>query len=257
VLLHEMLREFATRLRARDGFPLSSRTYAAAEAELEDTIKQVAAKYEEQLAPLIARVWQDGVAELHADLRDWLKRAVQDPTWVPAYFELGFGRVDPQLDAASRTEPVVLDCGLRLRGAIDLVERRDDELRAVDYKSGQAPRPIGAIGGGRMLQPLLYALVLEKLFPELNVAGGQAYYCTARGEYRRIEVALGSRATHAAELVAHTIGDALAHGFLPAAPDKGACEYCDFASVCGPYEEQRIARKEGRLERLFQLRREA
>ena len=36
---------------------------------------------------------------------------------------------------------------------------------------------------------------------------------------------------------------ALAEPFLPAAPDEGACRWCDYQGVCGPYEEQRTARK--------------
>ncbi|MBL8112766.1 MAG: hypothetical protein JNK60_07775, partial [Acidobacteria bacterium] len=32
-------------------------------------------------------------------------------------------------------------------------------------------------------------------------------------------------------------------GFLPAHPRPGACTYCDFKDVCGPNEEERVARK--------------
>ena len=32
-------------------------------------------------------------------------------------------------------------------------------------------------------------------------------------------------------------------GFLPAAPNERACVWCDFRAVCGPHEEQRVARK--------------
>jgi hypothetical protein len=252
VLLHEMLRRFGERWREQGQWPISDALRADAEHELDVVVEDVAAKYGELLAPAIPRVWQDGVAQLRADLREWLARTVAEPSWEPAYFELGFGVSSEERDSASRPEPVVLDCGLQLRGAIDLVERQGDALRA-----GAAPAAFRGIDGGRALQPLLYALVLQKLFPDANVAGGQAYYCTARGDYRRIEVPLGEHAREAADLVANTIGEALSRGFFPAAPDKGACERCDFTSVCGPYEEQRVAKKEGRLERLVQLRRES
>jgi ATP-dependent helicase/nuclease subunit B len=32
-------------------------------------------------------------------------------------------------------------------------------------------------------------------------------------------------------------------GFLPAAPEKDACRWCDFRSVCGPREEERVSGK--------------
>jgi len=45
---------------------------------------------------------------------------------------------------------------------------------------------------------------------------------------------------------------ALAEGFLPAAPEDGACAWCDFLAVCGPFEETRTRRKPP--ERLVQLK---
>jgi ATP-dependent helicase/nuclease subunit B len=68
-------------------------------------------------------------------------------------------------------------------------------------------------------------------------------------------VPLDDEARNAAAVVAETIGDAIAKPFLPAAPAKGECQRCDFRGVCGPYEEQRTARKpQGSLEPLLTLR---
>jgi hypothetical protein len=44
-------------------------------------------------------------------------------------------------------------------------------------------------------------------------------------------------------LVVATIGQALADGFLPAAPEERACSWCDFRAVCGPLEEIRTKGK--------------
>jgi hypothetical protein len=42
---------------------------------------------------------------------------------------------------------------------------------------------------------------------------------------------------------------------LAAAPNEGACTWCDFRAVCGPSEEQRVARKpQDRLRDLIELR---
>ena len=55
--------------------------------------------------------------------------------------------------------------------------------------------------------------------------------------------------------VAEVIGQSLAEPFLPAAPDEGACRWCDYQTVCGPYEEQRTRRKwKPPLEGLAKLR---
>jgi CRISPR/Cas system-associated exonuclease Cas4 (RecB family) len=44
-------------------------------------------------------------------------------------------------------------------------------------------------------------------------------------------------------------------GFLAPAPKAGACTWCNFRPVCGPNEEQRVARKpDDRLRDLHELR---
>jgi hypothetical protein len=55
--------------------------------------------------------------------------------------------------------------------------------------------------------------------------------------------------------VAETVGEAIAKPFLPAAPENGQCDLCDFRIVCGPHEERRTARKaQTRLEPLLAMR---
>ena len=45
-----------------------------------------------ELAPAIERVWKDGIDAIRADLREWLRRAAEDPLpWTPERFELAFG----------------------------------------------------------------------------------------------------------------------------------------------------------------------
>ncbi len=49
----------------------------------------------DELAPAIERVWLDGIESIRADLREWLRRAAEDPEhWRPEWFELGFGLSD-------------------------------------------------------------------------------------------------------------------------------------------------------------------
>jgi CRISPR/Cas system-associated exonuclease Cas4 (RecB family) len=47
---------------------------------------------------------------------------------------------------------------------------------------------------------------------------------------------------HHLEEVIETIDAAIASGFLPAAPAKDACSFCDYRGVCGPREEERLKR---------------
>jgi len=62
-------------------------------------------------------------------------------------------------------------------------------------------------------------------------------------------------ARQAAMEVLRTIDQAVESGFLPAAPKTGGCKWCDFFSVCGPYEELRAGRKNpAPLVKLIRLR---
>jgi CRISPR/Cas system-associated exonuclease Cas4 (RecB family) len=219
----------------------------AARDLLDQCLDANAAALREQLQPRIERAWCDAIESIRADLREWLRRASEDASgYVPWRFELAFGLSERHgRDEGSVATPVALDCGIRLRGSIDLVERRaDGRLRATDHKTGRARMPSrGVIAGGAGLQPVLYALALEKLYPEGAVDGGRLYYCTSVGGFEEREIALDDAARHAAADVGRIIGEALATPFLPASPARGACEWCDYRVVCGPYEEIRTARK--------------
>jgi CRISPR/Cas system-associated exonuclease Cas4 (RecB family) len=180
---------------------------------------------------------------------------------VPWRFELSFGlegRSERRLaDPRSAPGAVNLDCGIQLRGSIDLVERHPNgAIRVTDHKSGKAAAPRQLVDGGKTLQPLLYPLAAEKLFAgEGKVVAGRLYFCTSAGAFSERVVPLNSQAREIALQLAETIGEALAQPFLPAAPEKGQCELCEYRVVCGPYEERRTARKpRERLDPLFALR---
>ncbi len=257
-LLHEVQFELLRELQQAGALPLTESGLDEARARLETILQRVAARWEDELSPAIPRIWDDSIAGLAADLREWLRRLAQDSEWTPSHFELSFGLPDlTEHDPHSTKEPVVIEEGLQLRGSIDLVERsRDGSLRATDHKSGrQRANPGVVIGGGAVLQPALYALVLRKLFPERHVHGGRLYYCTFVGGFTAIEVPLDEQAQSRVRELSKTLEEAIATGFLPAAPNKGECKYCDFLPVCGPNEERRVGRKpQERLQALRKLR---
>jgi len=133
-----------------------------------------------------------------------------------------------------------------------MVERRGDHYRVTDHKTGKArAEKDTVVGGGKHLQPLLYALACQKLL-EGKVDAGRLYYCTADGGYEERIVRLDEESTEVVNSVLSTIRQGLVDGFLPAAPDKDACMWCDFLAVCGSVEETRVKIKP--RDRLIQIK---
>lgn len=246
-LVHEVQYELFRRLAAEQHLPVRPANLEPARAALDQVLDAVASRHREELAPAIQRVWQNGIDSIRADLREWLRRSAEDDSgFVPWRFELGFGLPGTrERDPHSVAEPASLDCGLRLRGSIDLVEKRaDGTLRVTDHKTGRVRFEEGqVIAGGETLQPVLYALAAEKLFPDQEVESGRLSYCTSAGGFVDRVVRLDATARARAEAVARVVGSALADPFLPALPARNACRFCDYATVCGPYEELRTRRK--------------
>ena len=258
-LFHRVQADFMRALADQGRLPLTADTVAAARAVLDETLDRVAERYREQLAPAIARVWQDEVESMRADLRMWLEQtAASHAVWEPAAFELAFG-----LPRASENDPrsveaeVTLPEGYRLRGIVDLVERRRDgtDLRVTDYKTGRDyTRRNLVVDGGGMLQPVIYGLAVEQLFGA-RVTESRLYYCTRAGGFGERVVPMSADARARGPEVLGVIDRAIAAGFLPAAPRPHACRFCDFKDVCGPHEETRIKLKDpGRAEELRTLR---
>ena len=252
LLIHELLHRASLELREQGLFSPDT-DFSHAKRVLLASVNLHAAAFRDQLAPAIPRVWNDSIAEIGADLVRWLYET-RESGWLPIFFEHEFGQARNQASPAS-AGPVQLPLGLPLHGVIDAIEQSGARLRATDYKTGTAPESNVTVGGGRQLQPTLYALVLEQLFPEQQVAGGNAFYCTTKGQFQRTEVALGEPARAAASAVQKTVAGAFQDGFFPAAPAEKACDFCDFRRLCGPYERERVERKEpAKLEPLLELR---
>lgn len=261
-LFHEVQFALLGELKEAGLLPVNRERLAQAIARCDRTLDKVAEMYREKLAPAIPRVWHSEMEDLRTDLRGWLQQAAQnDDDWLPVHFEFAFG-LDPRegRDPASTATEAVLKEGVRLRGSIDLVERHhlNRALRVTDHKTGKAPDQVPAyVGGGRHLQPILYALAAEKLLGE-KVEAGRLFYATQRGGYQHMLIPAGDAARRFLGRLLHNIDEAIAGGFLPPAPEKDACSYCDYRLVCGPYEEQRFTRhknrRDERLESLIEIR---
>ncbi|MCX6597696.1 MAG: exodeoxyribonuclease V subunit gamma [Acidobacteria bacterium] len=236
-LFHEVQRRFFEKLS-----PWQVRPLPELLDEMDEVLNATAAQYAEDLAPAIPRVWESEVEDLRTDLRGWLREMSYQPEWVPLKSEFSF-------------EQTVL--GAQLHGRIDLVEEHRDRgtLRVTDHKTGKPPAERPAfVGKGRVLQPVLYAAALEEAMKR-TVEMGRLSYATQRGGYQETEIRLTDTSRHHATEVLRIIDESIAKGFLPAAPDQGACEHCDYRMVCGPYEEKRVLRKQtDQLMPLFALR---
>lgn len=258
-LFHDAQREFFRELQAAGGLPITPEQVEQALGVADRVLNRVAAEYEEKLAPAIEPVWRTAIEELRIDLRGWILELLEvHAEWLPERFEFSFGlpaeEAPPGGTAAD--EAVILD-GARVRGRIDLVERHRLHrlLRVTDHKTGKPPDPAPvSIGRGEHLQPVLYGLAAEQLLGT-PVDSGILFYATQRGGYRQLRIALDRGARQRAAWALETIDACILEGFLPAAPKKDACQYCDYRPVCGPYEERRVAKKDqSRLERLHGLR---
>jgi ATP-dependent helicase/nuclease subunit B len=259
-LFHEVQFEALSALRGMGLLPVTDANLERAYAVMEESLGHVAERKHEELAPAIERVWLDGIESIRADLREWMRRMTEAQGYCPERFELAFGLPDrKQADPASVEAPVLLAAGISLRGSIDLIERGPDaRLRVTDHKTGRVRAEKNlVIGGGKTLQPLLYALAAEQILKE-PVSAGRLYYCTAAGSYEERTAALDDPARAAIDEFGHILGTALGQGFLPAAPAERECEFCDYRRICGPYEASRVQRKletSGTKARLAELER--
>ena len=249
-LFHRAQAEFYRDMRKAGALPVTREGVAAASQVVEAALARVAAEYEEQLAPAIERVWRDEIGELRRDLAIWVQKMVPDhdvPAWVPEYFEFSFGLSDEGRDERSLKDPVTIDGRFVLRGSVDLIERSPagDLLRVTDHKTGKnrSNRDL-IIGGGAVLQPVLYSAAVEQGLGK-KVAAGRLYYCTTAGGFADHAIPINDY-NRTQGLHALTIIDrAIEQGFLVAAPAERACTWCDFRPVCGPREEERVKHKAG------------
>ncbi len=252
-LFHEIQTSFFRTLVKNGLLPLVAARASAARQLLEWAIGEVTRQAYDDLAPAIDRVWKDEIDGLRRDLRLWLdQQLLSDSTrWLPERFELAFGLpLDSARDAASAREPVrVGEAGYLLRGSIDLVERRVDgtHLRVTDHKTGKnRTTPATIVEGGRLLQPVLYAVALEALTGQI-VDEGRLSYCTTKGQFTERPILLDEHIRRRGLEVLEIIDRAVEHGTLAAKPGApmghAACDYCDFRPVCGPDEPARTARK--------------
>ena len=246
-IVHRMQAVAMRTLRDQGRLPIAPEGLKDALDVLERAIADVAEEYRELMVPAIDRVWHEEIAAIARDLRGWLRHVAADAGWEPRYFELSFGLpLDPEgRDPRSDPHPVLVDGRFPLRGAIDAIDvhRQTQVLRVTDHKTGKdRTKDTLVIAGGSVLQPLVYAAVAETLLGA-PVGESRLFFCTAAGGFKQRPVLLDPSAKRLAIEALETIDRAVERGTLAPAPAEGACTWCEFRPVCGPDEEQRVARK--------------
>lgn len=256
-LYHKAQAEFLRAMKSAGDLPIDRAKLPRAAEVLTTVLDKVAAEYAERLAPAIDRVWHDEIEELRRDLGIWVQKLADAGVWVPTYFEFSFGLSDEGRDPESLKEPIVLDEGFVLRGSVDLIERRADldVLRVTDHKTGKnRSTPDLIVGGGSVLQPVLYSVAIERGLGK-KVTAGRLFYSTTAGGFVDLEIPINDYTRNQGIQVLTMVDRAVETGFLPAAPAERACTWCDFRPVCGPREEERVGRKNvDRLADLVALR---
>jgi CRISPR/Cas system-associated exonuclease Cas4 (RecB family) len=248
-LFHEVQAEFFRALQSAGRLPVREDGVADALLTLDRIVERVSGEYHERLAPAIERVWGDEIADIAKDLRVWVRRLPDAAEWIPAYFEFSFGLpkdlAEVGRDPHSLPDPVLVDGRFTLRGSIDLIEQKTGTalLRVTDHKTGKNRTTWKTvIGGGGTLQPVLYSLAVQQALGA-TVSSGRLFYCTASGGFTDHEIPINEANTRAGLEALEIVDRAIELGFLPAAPAKGACAWCDFRPVCGPHEELRVGNK--------------
>lgn len=257
-LYHAVVATFLREALAAKLFPITKASLTNVHAMVDEILTATAAEYHEQYAPAIERVWQDEVELLRADLRGLLTQISEHSDgYVPELIEFAFGLpAAGARDPASTPQPATLPEGFLIHGVIDLAEKNGSaETRITDHKTGKNRTEEGmVVGGGEVLQPVLYSLSFEDL-QKTRVNEARLSFCTAAGGYTERTVVMDKVSRRAAIDVLRVIDDAIARGALPAAPKEDGCAWCDFAQVCGPYEEIRVSRKDPKpLEQLVRIR---
>lgn len=262
-LFHEVQAEFIRALKAANGLPVTPDSLPDADRVLDTTLDRVAAAYHEDLAPAIERVWADEIETMRIDLKGWVQRvAEEEGEWIPihAEFGFGFGRGSGR-DEDSLPDAVRLEGKWQLHGVVDLIEAKagptsDGGLRVTDHKTGRdRTKERMVVGHGEVLQPVLYGLAVEQGLGR-GVHSSRLVFGTVAGGFAERSVDLGDRERRHGVEVLEVVDRALMKGELMPAPREGACRWCDFREVCGPWEEARVRRKDrSRLADLDALRR--
>lgn len=226
-LLHEVFERFARDWGERREALHGDEAAEALLAILRETIDA----YREEDPPASLSVFEAECAALERDTLGFLamerELSRDGARWL--HVELAFG-----FDGATSRYELPDGEALQVLGRIDRVdEMPDGTLRVVDYKTGSSlpytRRHSGAFGGGRRLQPAIYASAVGALLGR-TVSEFQYRFPTERGAHEVISFR-SDDLLPAARLVTELL-EHLRHGQFVPTNDSNDCRFCDYRDIC-------------------------
>ncbi len=191
-----------------------------------DVLEDEAGLMRRDLPPPGESVWVREMIELREDVRSFVTMtAGAGESWEALELRFGFDGEPPAV--------LGLEGGpLRLRGAIDRVDREAGKLVVIDYKTGgteRYERKHGTFHGGRRLQNVLYSAVAGALLGS-DVDRMEYHFPTRKGGNEIIGYT-GEELRRGLGLVERLLDMVAAGRFLPT-NDPDDCRFCDYAPVC-------------------------
>ncbi len=252
-LVHSILFDFYSSLRDSDGLPLSRELLDEYENILSEICAKRFAEAERGGIVGLPLSWETAKRDIERAITAYVAaEAASDADMIPAHFELRFGyrgRGDEE-DPKSTTDPYRLDLGdreLLFSGKIDRVDLGENEVRAIDYKSGKSsPVSNPTISAYNTLQLPIYLLAAANLtgteIPSVDALYSYIYQNTTRelsGEALYADLVMFKRKL--AELLR-----LIETGYLANLGKKCGDEYnkCDWVAVCRPVSDHLVSRKQ-------------
>ena len=196
---------------------------------LEEALKTLARETDRarEMHPAPSRaVQRRELQALHADVESFLalvrERGI---SWVALEKKFGFDD-EPPVDIR------LYDGVLRMRGAIDRIDERDDGVVVIDYKTGGAYAAEGDTGtfdGGRRLQNVVYTMVAREI-SERPVSRMEYHFATRRA--RNSVLAYTPDELKNGPFLIDRMLDGVRAGAFPATDDAQDCRWCDFRPIC-------------------------
>lgn len=247
-LLHEILRDFFSRLQYEGRVPLVTQD----PQELLQVLQTVAYAHFAAFAATqvtgLSVVWeveQERLLDQLSLLLTWEIEHGQD--FLPTAFEAAFGM--DSADTMTILPPGVVQFGLddgaaiHLRGRIDRIDVSTDTqyARILDYKSGKPVR--GRFAGGTALQLPLYLYAARRLRPDLQWMAADYIYLNRaeRPHQPAFPAETWSEVEADLRAIVTVLAGGLRAGCFPQTPDT--CQPCAFPLICSAMVENRAGRK--------------
>jgi ATP-dependent helicase/nuclease subunit B len=231
---------------ARGGYEIIEDNLDEALLTLEEKAREVFQRAPQQYGFRPTALWREEQVVIKRQLENLIKLDFSEDSplnqfgspRIPYKMELKFG-FDGTRPALISAEDKVL----RVRGAIDRIDRVGNRLIVIDYKSGTTKINTSEMEAGHNFQMMVYLLALEHIIKQekwkLDVAGGVFWHIRNQEVSGLLpinakvesEPAIGAAQLHLSRYL-----DAMQRGYFveqPAKLEDGKCSrYCDYHQLC-------------------------